>query len=153
MSIDRIESNDDGGGGHNAAITALLKEPGRYLLRVHAFGDGGSGPYRVQHKRDPVRAIKLGGRTEGSVGAGSSDIWSFEGKAGQTVILSVRSHDFDTHAVVFGPDAIEIANDDNGRDDTDSLISVRLPLTGVYTLWVSSRNAGGKYVVRLVDAE
>ena len=150
---DPISTNDDGGGGHNALITALLKESGRYLLRVHAFGDGGSGAYRIQRKPDPVRPVKIGGRAEGVVGTGSSDIWSFEGKAGQTVILSVRSRDFDTHAIVFGPDAIEITNDDNGRDDTDSLVSVRLPLTGVYTIWVSSRNGGGKYVVRLVDAD
>lgn len=150
---ERVESNDDGAGGHNALVSALLKETGRYLLRVHAFGDGGSGPYRLQRKADAVRPIKIGTRAEGNVGAGTSDIWSFEGKAGQTVILSVRSRDFDTHVVVFGPDAIEIANDDTGLESTDSLLSVRLPLNGRYTVWVSGRAAGGKYIVRLVDGD
>jgi hypothetical protein len=150
---ERVDSNDDGAGGHNSLITALLKETGKYLLRVHSFGDGGSGAYRLQRKPDPVHTIKIGARTEGSIGTGGSDIWSFEGKAGQTVILSVRSKDFDPHVVVFGPDAIEVANDDNGREGTDSLISVRLPLKGAYTIWVSSGNAGGKYVVRVVDGD
>jgi len=148
-----VESNDDGGGAHNAILTALLKETGRYLLRVHAFGDGGSGPYQLQRKPNPVHSLKMGARSEGTVGTGSSDIWSFQGKAGQTVILSVRSHDFDTRVSVFGPDAIEVANDENGRDGTDSLLSIRLPVSGAYTVWVSSRSAGGKYIVRLVDGD
>jgi len=150
---EQIESNDDGAGGRNALLTALLKESGRYLLRVHAFGDGGSGPYRLHRRPDPVQPIKSGGRSEGNVGTGSADIWSFQGKAGQTVILSVRSHDIDTHVNVFGPDAIEVANDDNRPESTDSLLSVRLPLDGVYTIWVSARDVGGKYVIRLVDGD
>ena len=54
---------------------------------------------------------------------------------------------------VFGPDAIEVANDDAKREGTDSLVSLHLPLDGVYTLWVSARNAGGKYIIHLVDAD
>jgi len=150
---ERVDSNDDGAGGRNSLITALLKESGKYLVRVHSFGDGGGGSYRLQRKPDPVHAIKVGARTEGSIGTGGSDIWSFEGKSGQTVILSVRSKDFDPHVVVFGPDAIEVANDENGREGTDSLISVRLPLKGAYTIWVSSGISGGKYVVRVVDGD
>ncbi|HLJ54197.1 MAG TPA: hypothetical protein VKT77_04105 [Chthonomonadaceae bacterium] len=150
---DSVDRNDDGAGGHNALITALLKDTGRYLLRVHAYGDGGGGTYKLVRRPDPVRMVKIGGRVEAVVGAGASDVWSFEGRSGQTLILSVRSHDFNTRAIVYGPDAIEIANDEMGHDGTDSLISVRLPLNGLYTIWISSRDAGGKYVLKLVDAE
>lgn len=150
---ERVESNDDGNGDRNALLTALLKETGRYMLRVHAYGDGGSGSYHLSQKHDPVQLIKIGVRLEGKIGAGSSDIWSFKGKAGQTVILSVRSRDFDSHVNVFGPDAIEAANDESGSENTDRLLTVHLPLNGVYTIWVSARGAGGKYILRVIDAD
>ncbi|HLK58643.1 MAG TPA: PPC domain-containing protein [Chthonomonadaceae bacterium] len=150
---ERIEANDDGDGGRNALLTALLKETGRYLLRVSAFGDGGSGPYRLVRRPDPTRPIQIGARVEENLGTGSSDIWSFRGKAGQAVILSVRSQDFGSRVTVFGPDAIEVASDESGREGDNCLFSIRLPLDGVYTIWVSAPSAGGKYVIHLVDAD
>jgi hypothetical protein len=150
---ERIDANDDGDGGRNALLTDLLKETGRYLVRVSAYGDGGSGAYRLIRRPDPTRPLAIGGRIEGNLGTGSSDVWSVRGKAGQTVILSVRSQDFDPHTVVFGPDAIEVASDASNREGTDSLLSIHLPLDGVYTIWISARNAGGKYIIHLVDAD
>lgn len=150
---ERIDVNDDGDGGRNALLTDLLKETGRYLLRVSAYGDGGSGAYRLIHRPDPTKPITVGGRSEGNLGAGSSDVWSVRGKAGQTVILSVRSQEFDPHATVYGPDAIEVASDASNREGGDSLLSIHLPLNGVYTIWISARGAGGKYILHLVDAD
>ena len=150
---ERIDVNDDGDGGRNALLTDLLKETGRYLVRVSAHGDGGSGAYRLIPRPDPTRPLPIGGRIEANLGTGSSDVWSFRGKAGQTVILSVRPQDFDPHATVFGPDAIEVASDASNREGTDSLLSIHLPLDGVYSIWISARGAGGKYIIHLVDAD
>jgi len=150
---ERIDTNDDGDSGHNALLTDLLKESGRYLLRVCTYGNGGSGPYRLIRRPDPTRPLPIGGRIEGNLGIGSSDVWSVRGKAGQTIILSVRSQDFDPHATVFGPDAIEVASDASNRESSDSLLSIHLPLDGVYTIWISARGGGGKYIIRLVDAD
>lgn len=150
---ERFDVNDDGDGNRNALLTDLLKESGRYLVRVSAFGDGGSGAYRLMRRPDPTRPLPIGGRIEGNLGTGSSDVWSFRGKAGQTVILSVRSQDFDPHATVFGPDAIEVASDTSNRDGADSLLTIHLPLDGVYSIWIAARGAGGKYIIRLIDAD
>lgn len=150
---ERIDANDDGDGKRNAQLTDLIKETGRYLVRVCSFGNGGSGPYKLVRRPDPTRPLQLGGRVEANLGVGGSDVWSFRGKAGQTVILSVRSQDFDPHATVFGPDAIEVANDAANHDGADSLLSMHLPLDGVYTIWISARSAGGKYLIHLVDAD
>jgi hypothetical protein len=150
---ERIEVNDDGDGDRNALLTELLKETGRYLLRVSAFGDGGSGAYKLVRRPDPTRPLQIGSRTEGKLGAGNSDVWSFRGKAGQVVILSIRSQEFDPRATIFGPDTIEVANDAPTRDGTDSLLSIRLPLDGVYTVWIAARGGGGKYIIHLVDAD
>lgn len=148
---ERITSNDDGGSGRNALLTSLLTTPGRYLLRIHAFGDGGSGTYRLRRTLDPVRPLKMDTKTQGTVGSGGSDIWSFTGKAGQIVIISARSADFDTIVHVFGPDGVEVAGNEESRAGTDSLLSVRLPLEGTYTLWVYSRSGGGKYSIHLIN--
>ena len=150
---ERVEINDDGGGEHNALLTGLLKQTGHFLVRVSSLGNGGSGTYQLFKKPDPTKPILVGSRTEGRLGSGSSDVWSFTGKAGQTVILSVRSLDFDAQVTVFGPDAVEVGSDTGDHETSDSLLSLHLPLNGVYTIWVSSRHDGGKYIVHLVDAD
>ena len=47
----------------------------------------------------------------------------------------------------------ERAADDNGGEGTDSLLSVRLPLDGAYTVWVSAQSGGGRYSLRLIEAQ
>ena len=149
-----VSSDDDGGGqGRNSSLTAMLVEPGRYLLRVYAFGNGGSGAYKLSKVANPVRPLGMGVRADGTVGRGGSEIWSFKGQAGQTLIISARSADFDIKTALYSPDAAELASDDNGGEGTDSLLSVRLPLDGTYTLWVSAQAGGGKYSVRLIEAQ
>ena len=147
-----VAADDDGWQNRNSLLTALLVEPGRHFLRVYAHGNGGAGPYTVSREADAVRPLGTDGRAEGSVGTGGSEIWSFAGKAGQTVIVSARSPDFDTRVHVYGPDAAELAADDNGGEGTDSLLSVRLPLDGTYTVWVSAQSGGGRYSLRLIEA-
>lgn len=150
---EQVAANDDGGAGHNALLTTILTDAGRYLLRVSVFGDGGSGTYRVRRITDPIRSLTLGERGPGTIGVGGTGIWSLQGKAGQTIVLSVRSRDFDTAVRLFGPDGLEVANNDDSEEGTDSLLSVRLPLDGVYTIWVSGKQGSGQYVVRCLDLD
>jgi hypothetical protein len=149
---DLLARDDDGGSGRDARLTALLVDRGRYLVRVHAHGDGGGGPYTLRRTADPARRLAVGGSGEGTVGAGGSEVWSFQGRAGQVVIASARSPDFNIRAALFGPDAAEVASDDDGGDGTDSLLSARLPVDGTYTLWVSSASGGGRYTLQLIEA-
>ena len=131
-----LASNDDGGKGRNALVTVLLTGAEKYLLKVHCYGDGGSGAYQLQRAPDPVHPIKLGERGSGTLSADGTEIWSFTGKANQALILSVRSTDFDTRVRVFGPDGIELASKDQG-DSTSTLFGLTLPLEGTYTIWLS----------------
>lgn len=148
---DLVLRNDDGAAGRDAQLTALLTERGRYLVRVHAHGDGGSGPYTLRRVADPVRPLALGARGEGRVGAGGTDVWSFAGRAGQTMIVSARSSDFNIKAAVFGPDAAEVAGDDDGGEGTDSLLATRLPVDGAYTIWVSTVAGAGRYSLQIIE--
>jgi hypothetical protein len=146
-----ISKNDDGASGRDALLTALLVARGRYHLRVHAHGDGGSGSYQLRRVTDPVRRLAIGAGGEGSVGAGGSEIWSFEGRAGQTVIISARSPDFNIRVALFGPDAAEVASDDDSGEGTDSLLSVRLPIDGTHTVWVTAAGGSGQYSLQLIE--
>jgi predicted secreted protein len=148
-----VGADDDGASNRNAMLTALLSEPGRYLLRVYTFGGGGAGSYRLRPINDPARPLALNTRVEGTVGTGGSEIWSFKGSAGQVLIISARSSDFDTRIALYGPDAAEVAADDNGGEGTDSLLSVRLPVDGTYTLWVAAQGGGGAYALRAIEAQ
>jgi hypothetical protein len=147
-----VARNDDGASGRDPQLTALLTERGRYLLRVHSHGDGGGGPYRLRRIPDPARPLALGGRGEGTLGPGASDLWSFDGRAGQAAIVSARSPDCNVRVSLFGPDATEIASDDDGGEGTDSLLSVQFPADGPYTLWVSSVGGSGRYTLQLIEA-
>jgi hypothetical protein len=149
---DLVNKDDDGGGGRNSLLTGLLIERGRYILRVHAHGDGGGGLYKLRRVSDSVRTLAIGGRGEGTLGAGGSEVWSFEGHAGQTVILSARSPDFNIRIALIGPDATEIASDDDGGEGTDSLLSARLPIDGAFTIWITSTAGGGRYSLQLIES-
>lgn len=145
---ERLASNDDGGKGRNALVTVLLTGAEKYLLKVHCYGDGGSGTYQLRRAPDPVRPLKLGERGSGTLSADGTEIWSFTGKASQALILSVRSNDFNPWVRVFGPDGVEISGEGTG-----TLYGLTLPLEGTYTIWVSRRIGAGKYTVRLIEAE
>jgi len=150
---DTIGANDDGAGGRGSLLTQLLAENGRYLIRVHAHGDGGSGLYRLRWLPNPVRALVLGTPSASTLGSGGTGIWSFTGRKDQTVIISARSTDFDTFVQLHGPDGVEIISADDGGEGTDSLTAVRLPVDGTYTLWVTAKSGAGNYSVRVIDAD
>jgi hypothetical protein len=149
---EELGSNDDGDEGTNALLTIALLRAGRYFLRIHSVGGGGSGDYRIQTLRNSVKTLAFDKREQGRIGSESSEVWSFQGRAGQTIILSTRSTDFDVSVTLRGADGVEIGSDDNGGDGTNSLLSRRLPLTGVYTIWVNAVQGRGSYVLRLIEA-
>lgn len=151
---ERIAANDDGGAGTNAVLTALVVEPGRYLVRVHSFGGGGGGRYALHRVANPTRPVTVGGRTtEGSVGAAGAEIYTFEGRAGQMIIISARSSDFDPRVQIYGADGVLLAEDDDGGEGTDSLLAARLPASGTYTVWVSSVQGSGRYALQLFGGQ
>ena len=46
-----------------------------------------------------------------------------------------------------------LAADDKGSAATGSLLALKLPKTGRYTVWISSRRGAGDYTVRLIDGD
>ena len=98
-----------------------------------------------------VEAGELGsGDTIRSNGA-YEDGYSYVGRAGQEVVVEVRSSDFDTYLIVESPSGERFVNDDYQGDTGRSLLSLSLDETGEYRLLVSSYSSGerGLYTLRI----
>lgn len=148
-----VASNDDSGVGRDAQIRTLLTTTGDYFLRVHAFGDGGSGSYALKRTIVPLRSLRVGERQEGTLALNGTEIYSFEGKSGQALLLSARSSECDTLVRVYGPDGNLLARDDDSGGGTNSLLAFTTPTPGRYTVWVTSKLGTGKYTLRLIEAD
>lgn len=134
-------------------VTHMVVTEGLYRLQVSSLGDGGGGAFRQALSEAKVEELKIGGRGKGTLQPGATDFRSFGGKEGQTVFLSVRSSAFEPVVSIRGPDGVLLAADDRGSAETGSLSALRLPKTGRYTVWISSRRGAGEYTVRLIDGD
>jgi hypothetical protein len=107
----------------------------------------------VALKEAKLKELRVGGRGQGTLQPGATDFWAFAGKEGQIVFLSVRSAAFEPAVSLRSPDGVLLAADDKGSVATGSLFALRLPRTGRYTVWISSRRGAGDYTVRLIDGD
>jgi hypothetical protein len=145
-----VSSDADGSEGR---ITHMVVKEGLYRLQVSSLGDGGSGDFRLTLTETKLKELQIGGRGQGTVQPGATDFWAFAGQEGKTVFLNVRSAAFEPTVSLRSPDGVHLAVDNKGNAATGNLIAVKLPRTGRYTVWVSSRRGAGEYAVRLIDGD
>jgi Calx-beta domain-containing protein/pre-peptidase/VCBS repeat protein len=176
-----LSSDDDGGGGTDARIPTAggfitlptngtytiyatsfeAEETGAYTLRLTAPG-GGQCPATPFPSPSPspqtlngtlattdCTMINAGDRTGAFV-----DIYTFNGFAGQEVVVAMSSSSFDTYLILVSPNDLQ-AEDDDGGGLTDSRIpptgTIVLPANGVYTIFATSYAPGatGPYTISL----
>jgi S1-C subfamily serine protease len=79
------------------------------------------------------------------------DPYTFEGRAGQQVVIEMTSSDLDAYLILLAPDGSDIAQDDDSAGGTNSRVAVTLPADGVYTVLANSYSAGetGNYSLRV----
>jgi hypothetical protein len=148
-----VDSNDDGGGGQNARILAVLPATGTYTATVSGYSEGRSGgryTLALAMGAPPPPAgrtgrIALGQRVVGRLERGDQprpdggfqDVWEFDGRSGQDVTLSLRSAAFDAYLELLDPRGSTVAeNDDGFGEGTDSFIAARLSREGRYRVVV-----------------
>ncbi|NET46456.1 protein kinase [Okeania sp. SIO2B3] len=81
---------------------------------------------------------------------------TFEGTNGQVVNVTLESSDFDTYLAVFSPTHQLLGEDDDiNQKNTNSQLTVTLPVTGRYRVIVNSYDKAGrgKYNLRVVRVE
>ncbi len=81
-------------------------------------------------------------------------VYEFQGQAGQNIVIEMNSQQIDPYMVLFDPQGRQIADDDDSGGGKNALIRTRLPLTGTYTLYVNSYEAGkiGSYTLAIRSA-
>ncbi|NJK66025.1 MAG: trypsin-like serine protease [Microcoleus sp. CSU_2_2] len=150
-----IAQDDDGAGSKNARITVRLPADGTYTLLANSNEARRSGAYTLELKASaptsPSRAIL---QEEGALVAGGPVLrsdnslyreYTFEGRSGQSVTISIESREFDPYVALFGPNGRLVAENDNASDSTkNAFLSVTLPATGRYRVIVNAYDASGR---------
>lgn len=74
-------------------------------------------------------------------------IYQFQGRAGQKLVIEMRSANIDPYLVLFDPTGEKIAEDDDSAGKKDARIDMKLTANGTYTLYANSYEVGesGKY--------
>jgi hypothetical protein len=135
-------------------------QTGRYIVAVH--DESTFTPEALLRPQLPsVRAGQevtgelVDAETQEASGDGrAGDQWRYSGKAGERLVVSMRSDDFDTILQVFAcgsADEDEIAFDDDGGGGTNSRIEVTLPQDCEYEIRAGSllRSEKGRYILRV----
>ncbi|MDJ0708211.1 MAG: trypsin-like peptidase domain-containing protein [Leptolyngbyaceae cyanobacterium MO_188.B28] len=152
------DSNDlghdnNGAGGQNARLVATLPSTGIYLVVANSYSTGELGSYQIQvtnlarRRQTPQAPIEFILQEQGSLGPGDTilsdysffDSYTFSGKAGQQVTISLQSPDFDPYLFLVDEAGNLLAeNNDVNESDYNSKIVFTLPLDGSYEVIANS---------------
>lgn len=151
-------SNDDGGDGSNARISARLA-PGTYTLTAEGYGsDRINGMYQLRVAARPLPegglreggALEVGGTVTGLY-EGTAHAYTFSLPARRVVRIDMRSDEIDSLMHLAG-NGVE-KTDDDGGDGLNARISMLLE-PGDYTLRADAASAGaGLYTLAFAASE
>lgn len=159
-----VDSNDDGGEGNNARLMTILPGTGTYTVAVSAYGSsstGGRYTIALQLSDAPagagrIETIRPGAQVTGRLepgdrqhgGGGYEDLWEFDARSNQDVMIEMHSSDFDAFLELRDPNGNLVQENDDGGAGTDALIMAHLERGGRYRIVARSygdRQATGVY--------
>ncbi len=150
----RIEATLEEGGEYRVVVSSLFGDTGEYTVRLLDPGDAlpeceaGDFDYAGFDGRleigdtPPIGRIGIGEEVDGElgdysdwVGGGHGDLWTLEGEAGRRIAITVRA-DFDPQVYLISDLFDGDLFDDDGGEELDSRLCVRLPEAGPYAILV-----------------
>jgi hypothetical protein len=162
---DFAASNDDSPGlGTDSRIEATLPSDGQYQVVATTYAAGMLGSYTLTLSSrsaagpppEATNQLTAGSTVSGALQAGDAtlpsgelyDVYHLSGEAGQQIVLSASSSEFDTYLMLRGP-SLSVDNDDVDPGNLDSQLNVTLPETATYSVSVTSYSAGetGSYTL------
>lgn len=168
---EELTADDDGAGGTDSRISYTLPVSGPYLLIVRGLEPEAIGAYTLDlgamtRPAATVQGIRAGETRVGELGPEDDftddfsyyEIFTFQGRAGERVVASMRAADFDTYLEVGRWDGRTLSfldsNDDGSEASTDSRLAFTIPATGAYALRATSLGpqASGSFSVSLEAA-
>lgn len=150
-------SDDDGGGGTDSRIAAVL-QPGTYTVVARALNDGSNGLFRLSATQTALPAgteLRSGGTLTldapvTGMSAGEAHSYQLTITEAGTLVVDMRSEDFDT-MLELRRDGSVVAEDDDGGDGggTNARLSVDVQ-PGTYTVMAKAYEggSGGLYELR-----
>lgn len=173
-TVTRVAQDDNGGAGLNSKIVYRLPADGEYLARAERRLPGRSGSYTLSFA-SRGRGSRPGSRGTASrvLAAGSAvaseldgsdlkmrdgtpyELWTYVGRSGETIRITLRSDDFDAFlsiGTVTNGLFTALESADDGAGGTHSRLEITLPFTGTYAIRANSlspRRPTGDYVLRI----
>ena len=150
-----LAENDDAGGGTNSNVTVTLPQSGTYRLDLRGLNSFDAGRYSISvtsqganHPPAASRTLRLNQIEQGDLRQGDRVAYSFQGNAGQDVVITLDSSQFDTYLYLYDSNGRLVAENDDA-DGTNSRLSLRLPTSGTYQVQVRgfSEAAAGHYAL------
>ena len=158
LANDDDESGED---GTNSRLIVTLPADGEYRVYATSYQAGEAGAYRlsaaqatgaapVQSASSGVPAFETGIDFNGDLrnsdeqldGGKYLDAYTFSGRRGERVTLTLESGAFDPYLVMLGPDGEMVENDDGPDGSHNSRIDAVLSADGEYTIGVTSYAVG-----------
>lgn len=146
-----IAENDDGD-DRNSVISTVLPSSGTYTILATAYESGAVGRYSVSADRvnltetpilDTTGQLDSQTETISSRYFRQGEAYTFSGEAGQSVLISLDSEDFDTYLILQNDRGETLAEDDDGGEEgSNSALRFTLPETGTYRVLVTPFNEG-----------
>ncbi|NJR64538.1 MAG: tetratricopeptide repeat protein, partial [Leptolyngbyaceae cyanobacterium CRU_2_3] len=112
-------------------------------------------PSQAQSSSPTVASFSFNGRLDANsetAGDGSYyNLHTFEGKAGQAIVIEMSSSELDTYLILLNAKGKRLAENDDGLSGTDAQIIIELPTTGTYTVVANSYGVGatGSYQLQI----
>jgi hypothetical protein len=162
--------NDDiSGSDRNSQIDVVLPANGAYRITATSYTPKDTGAYTLslndlgQQTVSASRALTLSRAQNGQLRTGDpqlpntgefSNTYTFHGRAGQHVDITMSSTEFDPYLIVRGPGVQEDNDDASPGDTSHSRVTVTLPQDGDYTIVATSYAAGmtGSYQLMVAPA-
>ncbi|HET7233645.1 MAG TPA: PPC domain-containing protein [Longimicrobium sp.] len=177
-----LAHDDDGAGGNDSRIVFTLPAAGRYVIHANTVARA-AGAFELALEEGSAADVPHGGGTGGGNGGGSAarateiragaavsgsldtsdplagdgshfDDYVYHGRAGERLVISLRSSAFDTYlsvATTAGGSPSQGTSDDDGAGGTDSQVTLTLPSDGDYVIRANSLEGGatGAYTLQV----
>lgn len=159
--------DDDGAGGTNARLEVTLDRDGTYAFQANSYSAGMTGAYTISVRSAQggdagggAPSIALGQTVRGRLESSDPllpddshyDQYHYRGPAGQRILITLRSSDFDAYLLggrMVGGEFEAEASDDDSGGGTDAQLVATVGPGGVYAFRANSFSGGatGAYTV------